>query len=497
MIQSLALPKGTDTLVLASAMTGSFLAGMANRIFNVSLPTFAEALETDILGMSWTLISYQLATTSLAVVFGRIGDLYGRDRIYIAGFGVMTLSVFLCGTSTGVSQVVIYRTLKGLGAAMIQSTSRVLAMQALPPGAEGRANGFMTTAFQTGFIVGPPLGGLMVEWVSWRGICFVMVPIGVSGFVLTILNLGRGFPHHEGRRDATLDRVGVLLFVPAVILLVLLIDTRTSGELLRRWSFLPWFGFIGIATAFVLRQQRSRDPIVDFGLFRNRMFGFSSAALYFASMTYAIHDLVMPFYLQDVLRMTPSQIGLLFMASPVVVVALSPLAGTLTDRAGPRLPGTCGVVSMTSAYLLATQLTASTHWSVPATVITLTGVGLALFNTPNHAAIIGSAPEGERGLAAGMIQTMFGLAHLVGVSAGSSLLRLLYDHSVEGQNSVPDPLNHPAEFVGAVRGLFWVCVSLGVIACICSVLRGGKRLTTTSHSPRSSSPKPIGREQEA
>src|ERR1700675_1413487 len=175
----------TDRLLLANAMMGQFLSGFATRIFIVSLPTIASTLNADILAISWALIAYQLAGISLSVVFGRLGDVRGRYTIYGAGVGVMALSSLLCGFAPNVLVLILFRFVQGIGAAMIASAARVLAMEAIPGGSEGRANGFMTTAFHSGLLIGPPIGGLLIDTLSWRWVFFLIVPMAVTGVILT------------------------------------------------------------------------------------------------------------------------------------------------------------------------------------------------------------------------------------------------------------------------------------------------------------------------
>src|SRR2546430_14588419 len=185
------MTKHTDVLLLVNAMMGQFFTGIATRIFIVSMPTIAAALNADILAVSWALIAYQLAGICLSVVFGRLGDIHGRYSIYGAGFVVMTVSSFLCGVAPTVGWLTVFRLVQGIGAAMIASAARVLAMEALPEGAEGRANGFMTMSFHGGLLLGPPLGGMVIDLLNWRWIFFLLVPFGVAGIILTAMRASR------------------------------------------------------------------------------------------------------------------------------------------------------------------------------------------------------------------------------------------------------------------------------------------------------------------
>src|SRR2546422_3989377 len=191
---------------------GQFLTGVATRIFIISLPTLAGALNTDILAISWALITYQLAGISLSVVFGRLGDIHGRHAIYGLGFAIMTASSLLCGLASSATQLIVFRFIQGLGAAMISSATRVLAMEAMPGGSEGRANGYMTMGFHSGLLIGPPLGGFVIDLLSWRWIFFLLVPMGLVGGIPTGLRA-------EGRRSISNGRAPSIDYLGAVLLL--------------------------------------------------------------------------------------------------------------------------------------------------------------------------------------------------------------------------------------------------------------------------------------
>src|SRR5207249_1529273 len=163
-------------------------------------------------------ISYQLAGICLSVVFGRLGDIHGRYPIYGAGFVIMTITSFLCGVAPSVGWLIVFRLVQGIGAAMIASAARVLAMEAMPEGAEGRANGFMTMSFHGGLLLGPPLGGLVIDLLNWRWIFFLLVPFGVAGIVLTAMR-ARGRRVAPSGRPPAVDYVGATLLVVLTFLL--------------------------------------------------------------------------------------------------------------------------------------------------------------------------------------------------------------------------------------------------------------------------------------
>src|SRR6266545_4285254 len=135
-------------------MLGQFITGFAGRSFVVALPTIATSLNADILAIAWAIIAYQLASISLSVVFGRLGDIHGRYAIYGGGFAIMAVSTFLCGIAPTASWLVLFRLVQGIGASMVASATRVLALDAMPENAAGKANGFMTMSFHGGVLLG-------------------------------------------------------------------------------------------------------------------------------------------------------------------------------------------------------------------------------------------------------------------------------------------------------------------------------------------------------
>ena len=472
----------TDRLLLVNAMMGQFISGLATRIFIVSLPTIAAALDTDILAVSWALIAYQLAGISLSVVFGRLGDVHGRYAIYGGGFVVMTLSSVLCGLAPGVGWLIVFRLVQGIGAAMIASATRVLAMEASPEGAEGRANGFMTMSFHGGLLLGPPLGGLVIEVLSWRWIFFLLAPIGVAGTVLTALRARRGTVSASRAPAPPVDYTGAAALVVLTVILTLALDRRTGEVLGAGASGVLLAVFVVGLGAFLVHERRAANPVVNLGLFRIRMFVFSVVSLLVFATTTSVLTFLLPFYMQDVLHHSPSFMGLLFLSAPVLTMSLAVLAGQLTDRVGPRLPATLGLSTIAVAFAIGVGLQVDSHWLLPAVLLACTGIGQGFFNTPNQTAIIGSVPREYRGFATGLVQMLFGLGSLLGISLGGALLTRMFRHYTGLPDATPTP-EAAGPFVDAMRATYAVCFVLMLVAVAASVLRGGRRIGEPAPPP--------------
>jgi MFS family permease len=468
----------TDRLLLANAIMGQFITGVATRIFIVSLPTLAVALDTDIIAISWALIVYQLAGISLSVVFGRLGDIHGRYTIYGLGFAIMTVSFVLCGIAPNAFLLIVFRLIQGLGAAMISSATRVLAMEAVPEGSEGRANGYMTMGFHSGLLIGPPLGGLVIDLLDWRWIFFLMIPMGVTGVVLTVLRARKPRAIVPGRAPS-IDYLGAALLIALTVMLTLLLDRRSVDTLGAERTTVLTLVFGATLVGFLAHERRAVSPVVNLTLFRIRMFTFSVLSLLLIATTISVMSFLMPFYIQDVLGFSASLMGLIFLAAPVFTIGLAVVSGRLTDRIGPRIPASIGVLATMSAFAIGLFLRVDSHWILPASMMALLGVGSGFFNTPNQAAIIGSVPREYRGFATGMVQTIFGISALLGISLGGVLLTLAFRYYAGIPDATPSAA-HPEAFVASMNVAYLACLALMAIALFASFLRGGTKIEAAS-----------------
>jgi EmrB/QacA subfamily drug resistance transporter len=464
----------TDWLLLINAALGSFLAGTASRIFAVSMPTVASSLNTTIVGISWAVISFQISTISLSLVFGRIGDIYGRQKIFGLGFVVSAIGACLCGFSQNIFQLIGFRFFQGIGASMTQSQARALAMDSMPRDSAGRAQGFMTTAFHSGVLVGPSIGGLIIDYVHWRAVFFFLLPIALAGMTLTLLNLKRGNRFNAATpadRLTSIDYFGAVLLVLATVALIAIIDHKIMEILSFELSIALIILFASSFLGFLYREWTTSSPILDLSLFRIRMFTLSGFSLLLVGVAQVMVGFVLPFYLQDILRLSPSFMGFLFISAPVFTVTLSPVAGWVADKIGPRLPSTAGILFLVIAAFLGGLLRADSHWLSAVIVLALWGLATALFYPPNHAAMIGSVPAQHRGVATGAIYVLFGLGSTFGISMGTLLLTAAFRYYSGDALATPTPAN-PAVFVRAMNFTFFVAGIMGLIAMACSAMRG-------------------------
>jgi MFS family permease len=213
------------------------------------------------------------------------------------------------------------------------------------------------------------------------------------------------------------------------------------------------------------------------------MFTFSIVSLLLIATTTSVLGFLMPFYIQDVLHFSPSFMGLIFLAAPVFTIGLATVSGQLTDRIGPRAPASIGVLATMGAFAIGLFLRMDSHWILPTIMLGLVGVGSGFFNTPNQAAIIGSVPREYRGFATGMVQTIFGISALLGISLGGVLLTLAFRYYAGAADAMPSA-EHPGAFVAAMNVAYFACLVLMIVALLASFMRGGTKIEAASSASR-------------
>jgi EmrB/QacA subfamily drug resistance transporter len=462
-------------LLLATALLGTFFSGTATRIVAISMPTVAQSLGTDLLGVSWALLSYQLSNIGLSVIFGRISDLWGREKMFALGFLVFAVSSLLCGFSQTVLQLIVARFVQGVGGAMLQSSSRALASESVTEDLAGRAQGYMTTAHHTGFILGPSIGGLMIDYFSWRWSFFLLAPIGFGGMLLALMNMKRRqvAPQHA---IGSIDYLGAALLFAITTTLVFIFDRRTHQLIGGSTKFFLFAVFIASLAAFLAHESRARSPFVNLELFKIRRFSFSVVSLLVVSICYALTGFLMPFYLQDILRLTPTQVGILFMAPSILTVALAPVSGFMTDRLGPRIPATVGVVFMIISLVAGGMLRTDSHWLLPAMLIVVGAITNGIFNPANSTAMISMMPKEHRGFASAMNHVTFGFGNVLGVALGGLSMSLAFEFHT-GIKAATLTAENPAGFVAALNTTFMAAILICVLGIFTSALRGAEKST--------------------
>ena len=282
-------------------------------------------------------------------------------------------------------------------------------------------------------------------------------------------------PAAPAGRPPAIDYVGSALLIVLTVVLTLLVDQRSADALgVGRKGFMA-AALVATLGGFVLQERRAVSPVVNLALFKIRMFLFSALSLLAVAITQSVLSFLLPFYIQDVLHHSASFMGLLFLSAPVLTIGLAPVSGQLTDRIGPRIPASIGLGATMLGFAVGTLLRIDSHWILPTLFLIFTGVGQGFFNTSNQTAIIGSVPREYRGFATGIVQMLFGLGSLLGISLAGVLLTVLFRYYSGVPDATPSA-SLPGPFVAAMRATYALALVVLALALIASLLRGGRRI---------------------
>jgi len=453
-------------LTLINSVIGIAVAGVSTRVFMISVPTLATALGTDMLGISWALIVYQMAGIGLGVICGRLGDIYGHHKTYGFGMAIMAGGSLLCSLSQDVVQLIVFRFIQGIGGAVIQSSGRALAFHAMPKGSEGKAQGLLAMSHQFGFFVGPPLGGLIIDWIHWRGIFVLLLLPSLIGMALCLVT-GRSVALATSHRPAV-DYLGAVIFLGLTVLATLLLDQKIAYELGATSQILLALVFVAMVWGFISRENKAPSPMMNLSLFSVAAFGYGSVGLLVGCITQGLVTFIAPFYLQDVLKLSPSFMGAIFLVPSLLSMALSPVSGMLTDRIGARFLLIAGVITLMFSFVIGAKLDAHSHWLWPTLLLALLGMGSAFFNTPSQAAMIGSLPKEHWGTAIGIINGIFGLGHMLGISLSGIFLTLAFRYYSGIPGTTPDP-GDTQLFISSMNVTFLFALGVSLIPLLTSL----------------------------
>jgi len=410
------IPSKWTAMIIVSI--GSFMTTLDASIIPISLPKLGEVFHTGPATVLWVFLIYLLVGTGLMLILGRAGDIIGRKHLYTAGFIIFTLGLGLCPLAQNITQLILFRLLESVGAAMLVATGIAIVIASFPSRERGKALGIVGAATGVGLTIGPVLGGLLIDALGWTSIFYTRVPIGVIGSVMAWTML-KEQPAASPR--SRFDLWGALtLFGFLTCLLLAVNQGQTQG-----WTSLFVLGLgtaaIALLFLFLAVERRTAEPVVDLGLFRDRLFATATWSHLLFYMAIAAVTFLMPFYLIEDVAYSSTGAGLLLMTIPLLRVIIAPLSGRLYDRRGSFLLCFAGLILTCLGLFLLSKLNTTSTTSDVVLRLAITGLGIGLFVTPNTSAIMGAVGRQRLGTASAMIPTVRQIGMSIGLAIAGTV----------------------------------------------------------------------------
>lgn len=450
--------------VLFSVAFGAFMAPLDSSIVNTVLPIIARDFRADVLFIEWVVLAYLLSLSSLLLIGGRLGDLFGDKPLYIAGFALFTLSSMLCGLATGVGGLIASRVLQAVGGAMMIAIGPAILTRSFPASQRGQALGIQSSVVYIGLTVGPGLGGAVASALGWRWVFFINLPIGIFaiGVALSVLRTDRKIA--SGGR---FDFAGAISFMVTLFALVLALSRGVAWGWASTMVLIIGSLFAAGATFFFRTELRSPHPFFDLRLFRHRLFAAATVSAMLNYMATSTMAFLTPFLLIQGNHMTPAHAGSLLMAMPLVMATVAPMSGWLSDRIGSRIPTVVGMACLATGMFLMGQLGAGRTDLQIVLRLGLVGLGIGLFTSPNNSAIMGAVPQTHQGLGSGIVATARTMGNVLGVAISGSLF------GMEVQKLAAVLGQEPLAVMGAYRHAVTIGAGIALAGAFTSLIRGG------------------------
>ena len=456
-------------LAMVVVMTGVLITAVDTTIVVLALPEIERGLHVALSTVIWVVIGYLLVITLLATQVGRLGDMFGRVRMYEAGFLVFVLGSLACALAWNDAAIIGFRIVQGIGGAFVTANSGAVIADLYPPERRGRAYGYNSVGWSLGAVLGIVVGGLIVTYISWRWIFWINVPIGAAALILAT----RVLHEHGERAHRRLDLAGMVtlglglfgVLWAMTTLATSSFDASVAGYLI---------GGVVLICAFVLVELHQAEPMLDLSLFKVPTLAPSLLASLFQGLAnFAVLFLVI-MYLQGPRGLSPIHASLLLVPGYVVGSGVGPYAGRLADRFGPVLPATVGLgVQVVALFIYAHLSLSSGLWLVVVASV-VNGVGASGFFPANSSAVMKASPPQMFGISSGMLRTFANIGMVFSFSvailvASRSISKHLAFAIFVGTTSLHGHL--AAAFTTGLHAAFYASMGFMALAAVLSATR--------------------------
>lgn len=408
---------------LAVASLATLIVTADSGQLSIALPLIVKDLHADLSLAGWIALVYALVTASLYLPCGRLSDLFGVGKLFLAGFVVYALSSLAAGAAHGAGQLIFFRATQAAGSALIMANNFALITALFPREERGRAMGIAGgTVSALGYTLGPVLGGLMTHTFGWRSNFYLSAFLAMVGFAAArVLLPAESFRGNRENKEP-FDFAGALSFAAGISALLFALALAQNG----RWRD-PAVGLTALGAAIVLIffiawEKRARAPLLDLAIFRIAAFSLGNAARWCSFITMSASNLLMPFFLQLVMGLDPLRAGFLVAPTPLAMALLAPLTGWMSERFAPERLCALGLAVNGAALVFLSFLGPGATASEIVFGLALLGVGMGVFQTPNNNLLMSAVPRHRLGIGSSVLSIVRSLGYSIGATLAAAIV---------------------------------------------------------------------------
>ncbi len=457
-------------IILFNIALMTFMATLDGSIVNVALPTMAKKLCISTEAISWVVSIYLLVIAGTILIFGRLGDIIGKTKVFNFGIIIFTIGSLICGIAGSFPFMLFARVVQAIGAAGTMSANQGIITQVFPPQERGRALGINGTFVALGSLAGPPIGGFIVGSLEWNYIFLINVPIGIIVYLLSF----RLLPKSVENSDEKLDVKGALLFAIAIVSLFGSLLIGEDYGYTHPYIIGGFVLFVLSFVTFIIVENRTEVPLLQLKLFQNKLFSLSIFCGFISFIAINSLTIIQPFYLQNTLKFSPSFTGLIMMVFPVVLAVVAPLSGALSDKIGSEILTFIGLSINSVGLFLMSTLTEHTSLYILIIYIVIMSIGNGLFQSPNNSLILSNAPKNMLGIVGSVNALVRNLGMMTGIAMAililygrmSNIIGYEVSTYIEGRDDA---------FIYGMKGAYMTAASVCAVGAILTAIRLSKR----------------------
>lgn len=453
-------------MILFIVVMVTFMATLDSSIVNVALPVMAKSLNVTSAGIQLVVTSYLIIISATILVFGRLGDMFGKTKVFKFGIALFTLGSLFCGITSSLTVLVLARVIQAIGAAAAMANSQGIITAVFPANERGKALGITGTFVALGSLVGPPLGGFIVDATSWKYIFLINVPIGI----ITLFYAFKILPKRSKAAVEKLDTLGALLFMFAIVPLFVALGKGQQVGFTEPIILLGFLISIISFITFVIVEKRRENPLLQLQIFNDKLFSLSIFCGFISFVAIFCSIIIQPFYLQDVMKFSPASTGLVLMIFPLILSVASPISGHLSDKIGSEILTFIGLIVTSFGLLLMSTLNEQSSLISMVLFIGIMSAGNGLFQSPNNSLIMSTVPKDKLGIAGSINALVRNLGMICGIALSTTLLYNRMSQKI-GHRVTDYVVGRNDAFIYGMKTVYITAATICIIGAILTYLR--------------------------